>query len=196
MVLISNFSLSLLFVFSELIDNLANFCPYISSLKLESWHTPYGLNELKWCSSITGFQNLEKLEINVYFSLVERIIQWEYYQPYLEMISNFTANPMPKMKELKLNDINAFFQDEFLIYLSDIFPNLETFNLVQLGQGEKDVFDGKIKKLTFWRYHNILPVLRCLGSIKNLNLPSMELVLAPWSYHEEHDQSIALSMHL
>ena len=154
-------------------------------------------SEMKWCSSITGFKNLEKLEISIYFDQVRR--DWAtYYNPYLEMIQEFLENPMPKMKEFKLNTINAFFQDEFLIHLPDIFPNLETFNLVKLGlQGEMDESRvPKNKKYSYWRFDNFLDVLKSLGSLKNLSLPSMELVLAPWNENFEHTQSIRETGHV
>ena len=156
-----NILLSYHLIFSDLINNLANFCPNISSLELDCYAYRDRLDKIKWFSSITGFKNLEKLDISIHFDLVER--RWGHeYEPYIEMIQTFVANPMPKMRELKLKTINAFFQDEFLVHLFDIFPNLETFNLVQLGQGEKDYRDRK-KKLEYWRFYNLIDALKALG---------------------------------
>ena len=135
-------------------------------------------SELEWFSSITSFDNLEKLEIDIYFYQASRSRATD-YDPFVEMVQSFIDNPMPKMKELKLCAINAFFQDEFLSNLPLIFPNLETFNLVELGQqGFTQAKTVATKKLSYWRMDTILDVLRSLGSIKNLSLPTMEMVLA------------------
>ena len=149
-----------------------------------------------WCSGITGFRNLEKLEIGTHFFQVRQ--GWTgLYAALQNMVQTFKENPMTKMKEFKCSTINAFFQDEFLAYLFDIFPNLETFNVSSdLGHqyySDLDEKDG-VRKCSHWRFHNVLPVLRSLGSVKNLTLPSMEMVLAPWRHISddiaEHDVGV------
>merc|ERR1719219_567853 len=45
-------------------------------------------------------------------------------------------------------------------------------------------------KYSYWRFDNILQVLRSLGSVNNLTLPSMEMVLASWNDTDEQYQSI------
>jgi len=76
--------------------------------------------------------------------------------------------------------VNAFCQDEFLGYLSDAFPNLETLVIEEEVTG----------KLPHWRFHNLINVLHNLGSIKNLTLPNMDLHLATWNDTGEHDQNL------
>ena len=161
-------------------------------------------SELEWCSSITKFENLEKLEIDLYFCQTSRSRASD-YNPFIEMVQHFIDNPMPKMKELKICGINAFFQDEFLSNLCYIFPNLETFNLVELGkQGYTDLIHNEqkvsTKKLSYWRIDTILYVLSCLGSIKNLFLPTMEMVLASVNGDAydlgEHDKSVHRTEHV
>ena len=170
-------------------NNLSEFCPNISSLKLAHpacYNKFYAIN---WCSSITGFRNLEKLEMGIYFTQVSRYYASD-YNIYQDMIQTFLDNPMEKMREFKLDTINAFFQDEFLVHLPEIFPNLEKFNFANLGlQGESDK-NNVATKYSYWRFDNILHVLRSLGSVKNLTLPSMEMVLSSWNDTDEHDQSI------
>ena len=160
-------------------------------------------SELEWCSIIKYFDNLEKLEIDIYFYQASRS-RFDDYDPFVEMVQSFIDNPMPKMKELKLCAINAFFQDEFLSNLPLIFPNLETFNLVELGQqGFKGFTDKKTvetKKLSYWRMDTILDVLNSLGSIKNLSLPTMEMVLASVNGDVydlgEHNKSVHRTEHV
>ena len=170
-------------------NNLSEFCPNITSLKLAHPACYNKFYAIKWCSSITGFRNLEKLEMGIYFTQVSR-----YYAPdyanFQDMIQTFLNNPLMKMKEFKLTTINAFFQDEFLVHLPEIFPNLEKFNFADLGlQGESDR-NNVTTKYTYWRFDNILHVLRALGSLNNLTLPSMEMILASWNDNDEPDQSI------
>lgn len=45
-------------------------------------------------------------------------------------------------------------------------------------------------KNSHWRFGNVLEVLRNLGSVENLILPSMGMELASWNVYEEHNQSI------
>jgi hypothetical protein len=153
-------------------------------------------SELEWCSIIKYFDNLEKLEIDIYFYQASRS-RFDDYDPFVEMVQSFIDNPMPKMKELKLCAINAFFQDEFLSNLPLIFPNLETFNLVELGQqGFTDKKTVETKKLSYWRMDTILDVLNSLGSIKNLSLPTMEMVLASINDLGEHNKSVHRTEHV
>ena len=153
-------------------------------------------SELEWCSIIKYFDNLEKLEIDIYFYQASRS-RFDDYDPFVEMVQSFIDNPMPKMKELKLCAINAFFQDEFLSNLPLIFPNLETFNLVELGQqGFTDKKTVETKKLSYWRMDTILDVLNSLGSIKNLSLPTMEMVLASINGDGEHNKSVHRTEHV
>jgi hypothetical protein len=78
-----------------------------------------------WISDVTDFQNLEKLEIDIKIeNHVHRLR--DDYESYLDMLYTFFEFPMYNLKELKLRRVNAFCQDEFLGYLSDAFPNLET----------------------------------------------------------------------
>ena len=176
-------------------------CPNITCLKLGvSCINDFYPSELEWCSSITQFQNLEKLEIDIYFDQVSRS-RFTEYNPFIEMVQHFTDNPMPKMKELKLCGINAFFQDEFLCNLPLIFPILETFNLVKLGQqGYTQKERVETKKLSYWRMDTILDVLNSLGSIKNLSLPTMEMVLASGNGDVydlgEHNKSVHRTEHV
>ena len=126
---------------------------------------------LEWCSSITKFRNLEKLEMGLYLVPSKN---WQEDESYLDMDGDFYNNPMTKLKELKLNTVNVFFQDAFLRNLQRFFPNLQTFNLTKLGA-------PLTKKVSCWKFLEIRQTLRCLGSIENLCLPSMEILLEPWS---------------
>ena len=81
-----------------------------------------------WISDITDFQNLEKLEIDI--NIHRHVYRWKnYYESYLDMLYTFFEFPMYNLKELKLRRVDAFCQDEFLGYLSDAFPNLETLKV-------------------------------------------------------------------
>ena len=138
---------------------------------------------LEWCSSITKFRNLEKLEIGLYLVPSKN---WQEDESYLDMDGDFYNNPMTKLKELKLNTVNVFFQDAFLRNLQRFFPNLQTFNLTKLGnQG----ISGEVpltKTVSCWELFQIRDTLRSLGSVQNLCLPSMEILLEPWSGMAEH----------
>ena len=181
--------------------NLYAFCPNISSLKFECHDRWNYHSEISWFSGITGFHNLEKLEMDIYFREIRRYRTDEYIT-YQEMVQGFLDNPMTKMKEIKMNTISALFQDEFVGHITDIFPNLQTFNLAELGdQGNSgySFLQDKSKdpdKLPHWRYDTILQVLRSLGSIKTLMLPTMELVLSSWNDKDEHYQSIRETGHV
>jgi len=139
---------------------------------------------LEWCSSITKFRNLKKLEIGLY--LVPST-NWQMDESFLNMDGDFLDNPMTKLKELKLNTVNVFFQDGFLCRLERFFPNLQTFNLAKLRHPEEESFTTK--KVSCWTFSQIRETLRCLGSIKNLCLPSMEIVLEPRNDHAQTFQT-------
>ena len=102
---------------------------------------------------------------------------WQSDIDFADMIEGFHDNPMTKLKELKLNTVNVFLQDGFLCWLPKFFPNLQTFNLAKLGkQGDFD--SGLMKKKVYcWTLFDLRSALRGLGSVKNLYLPSMEIVL-------------------
>ena len=174
----------LILIFSLLLHYISEWCPRISNLKMEPCRV--GNNEFKsleWCSSITKFRNLEKLEMGLYLVPSE---SWQEDASYLDMERDFYDNPMTKLKELKLTTVNVFFQDAFLCRLQRFFPNLQTFNLAKLGHqgvlGEEQL----TKKVSCWTFIEIRETLRCLGSIENLCLPSMEILLEPWSGMAEH----------
>ena len=162
-----------------LLHHISEWCPRISYLKMEPYHVDDNeFKSLEWCSSITKFRNLEKLEIGLYLVPSKN---WQSDGSYLDMDREFYINPMTKLKELKLNTVNVFFHDEFLIQLRDFFPNLETFNLVKLGyQGAFEV-EPVEKKISCWKFIELLDVLRSLASVKNLYLPNMQIVLEPWN---------------
>ena len=136
---------------------------------------------LEWCSSITKFRNLKKLEIGLY--LVPST-NWQIDESVLNMEGDFYDNPMTKLKELKLNTVNVFFQDGFLCRLERFFPNLQTFNLANLRRPEEESFTTK--DVSCWTFSQIRDTLRSLGSVENLCLPSMEILLEPWSGMAEH----------
>ena len=105
------------------------------------------------------------------------VINWQSDIDFDGMIESFYDNPMTTLKELKLNTVNVFFQDGFLSWLPKFFPNLQTFNLAKLGkQGDFDTESVK-KKVSCWTFIELRSALRSLGSVKNLYLPSMEIVL-------------------
>ena len=130
-------------VFRSLLYCISESCPNIVCLKLGAGgcFNNFYPEELEWCCSVTKFENLEKLEIDLYFCQTIRSRASD-YNPFMEMVQHFIDNPMPKMKELKLCGVNAFFQDEFLSNLCYIFPNLETFILVKLGK--QGIIDERI----------------------------------------------------
>ena len=184
------------FFFSRLLSIIALWCPNISSLSLKvvSLRSNY-FCEFQWFSSIADFKNLEKLEMDVYLRQVLRQYHFsDEYIDYQEMIQKFLENPMTKMKELKFDCINAIFQDNFLIHLNEIFPNLETFNLTELGDQGYSATSGfheeDPSKYSYWRFDHILEVLQNLGSVKNLTLPTMGMVLASWNDVDEQHQNI------
>ena len=105
------------------------------------------------------------------------VINWQTDNDFVEMTEGFHDNPMTKLKELKLNTVNVFLQDGFLCWFSKFFPNLQTFNLTKLGkQGDFDT-DPVKKKSIYWTLIELRSALRSLGSVKNLYLPSMDIVL-------------------
>merc|ERR1719350_977055 len=87
---------------------------------------------------------------------------------------------MTKMKELKLNAINVFFQSEYLANLRSFYPNIETFNLAKLGSHGD--FEVDVMDVSCWIFIDFLEVFNSLGSIKNLYLPSLEIVLDPYDF--------------
>ena len=170
----------IILIFSLLLQHIAEWCPRISYLKMEPHRKSLDFKSLEWCSSITKFRNLKKLEIGLY--LVPST-NWQMDESFLNMDGDFYDNPMTKLKELKLNTVNVFFQDGFLCRLERFFPNLQTFNLAKLRHPEEESFTTK--KVSCWTFSQIRETLRCLGSIKNLCLPSMEIVLEPKNDHAQ-----------
>ena len=153
---------------------ISEWCPNISHLKLKPGHWHNVFHNISWCSNITKFRNLEKLEIDLY---LVPVINWQTDNDFVEMTEGFHDNPMTKLKELKLNTVNVFLQDGFLCWFAKFFPNLQTFNLTKLGtQGDFDT-DPVKKKSIYWTLIELRSALRSLGSVKNLYLPSMEIVL-------------------
>ena len=176
----------LILIFSLLLYYISEWCPRISYLKMEPSEENYKFKSLEWCSSIAKFRNLEKLEIGLYLVPSRN---WQEDESYLDMDGDFYENPMTKLKELKLNTVNVFFQDGFLCRLQRFSPNLQTFNLAKLGhQGDFEEVTLK-KKVSCWTFSQVRETLRSLGSIKNLCLTSMEIVLEPWSGLAEHAQT-------
>jgi hypothetical protein len=138
-------------------------------------------SEVYWCNIIPNFRNLEKLEIDLYLVPATELNGDPIMEDFNDLAQGFYGNPMTKLKELKLNHVNVFFQDEFLIQLKDFFPNLETFNLANLGSNSVNSELVKNFQLSCWKFIELLDVLKSLGSVKNLYLPSMEIVLEPWN---------------
>ena len=104
---------------------ISEWCPNMTILKLSSTIRVSFNDDFYWISDVTDFQNLEKLEIDINIdNHVHRLR--DDYEAYLDMLYTFFEFPMYNLKELKLRRVNAFCQDEFLGYLSDAFPNLET----------------------------------------------------------------------
>ena len=165
-------------IYSVLMYIISEWCLNITILNLSST-MGVSFKDFYWISDITDFQNLEKLEIDIIIH--NHVYRWkDDYESYLDMLYTFFEFPMYKLKELKLRHVNAFCQDEFLGYLSDAFPNLETLVIEVELNG----------KLPHWRFHNLINVLHNLGSVKNLFLPNMDLHLATWNDTGEHDQSL------
>ena len=170
---------TLLLIFSTLLQYISEWCPNISCLKLKPSHQSNVYSEVHWCPSIANFKNLEKLEIDLYLVPATELNGDPIMEDFNDLAQGFYGNPMTKMKELKLNTVNVFFHDEFLIQLQDFFPNLETYNLAKLGyQGDREPVE---KKISCWKFIELLDVLRSLASVKNLYLPNMQIVLEPWN---------------
>ena len=157
--------------FSIFIDNLNQYCPRISSLRIYVTDSKR-LSSFHWLGWIPRLKNLTKIEIATYVPAAVRSMPDDYNR-FLRSIQMFTENPLPKLKELKMSEIGAFFQDDFLCRLHKAFPNLETFD-VQLGRYSENI----VNSLKFWSLANLPAVLKSLGSVKNLNIPSMDLTLA------------------
>ena len=171
---------SLLLIFSTLLQYISEWCPNISYLKLKPNHQSNVYREVHWCPIIANFKNLEKLEIDLYLVPATELNGDPIMEDFNDLAQGFYGNPMTKMKELKLNTVNVFFHDEFLIQLRDFFPNLETFNLAKLGsQGD---FEVDVMDVSCWKFIELLEVLNSLSSIKNLYLPSMEIELDPYNF--------------
>ena len=167
--------------FSLLLQHISEWCPRISYLRMEAFSVNV-FRRLEWCSSITKFRNLEKLEIGLYLA---PSTNWQEDESFLNMDRDFYDNPMTKLKELKLNTVNVFFQDGFLCRLQTFFPNLQTFNLAKLGYQGNFREETFSKKVSCWKFSQVQQTLRSLGSITNLCLPSMEIVLEPWGAFEQ-----------
>ena len=169
-------------IFSDLLQHISIWCPNISYLKLKPIHEWCNVfSEVYWCNIIPNFRNLEKLEIDLYLVPAKDLNGDLIMEDFNDLAQGFYGNPMTKLKELKLNHVNVFFQDEFLIQLKDFFPNLETFNLANLGSNSVNSELVKNFQLSCWKFIELLDVLKSLGSVKNLYLPSMEIVLEPWN---------------
>ena len=113
--------------YSVLMYIISEWCPNITILNLSST-MGVSFKDFYWISDITDFQNLEKLEIDI--NIHRHVYRWKnYYESYLDMLYTFFEFPMYNLKELKLRRVDAFCQDEFLGYLSDAFPNLETLKV-------------------------------------------------------------------
>ena len=137
--------------------------------KLPSFH---------WLGWIPRLKNLIKIEIATY---VPAAVHWmpDDYNKFLRSIQMFTENPLPKLKELNMSEIGAFFQDDFLCGLHKAFPNLETFE-VRLGRYSENI----VNSLKCWSLAKLPAVLKSLGSVRNLNIPSMDLNLAEDEYND------------
>ena len=171
------FDVDYLDILGELLEYISRWCPNISCLKLKANQHNTVYREINWCSKIVGFRNLEKLEIDLHL-LPDAWDVWD-IDDYI-LGQGLYENPMTKMKELKLNAIKVFFQSEFLANLHSYFPNLETFNLAKLeSQGD---FEVVVMDVSCWKFIELLEVLNSLGSIKNLYLPSLEIVLDPYDF--------------
>ena len=159
--------------------NISKRCPNISVIKLcpSDKFTEYTEFKIfEWCSNIIHFQNLEELEIKVNIDFAKHGTV-EYFLSVV-IARKFTENPMTKLKKLKFSHVNAFCQDELLGSLFDAFPNLETLTV------EKEVNGGPI----YWKFHELLNVLRSLGHVKNLTLPNMNIHLAPYGADHQNFQ--------
>ena len=141
------------------------------------------LSSFHWLRWIPRLKNLTKIEIATYVPAAVRGMPDD-YNKFLRSIQTFTENPLPKLKELKMSEIGAFFQDDFLCRLQKAFPNLETFDL-RLGRYSENI----VNSLKCWSLPNLLAVLKSLGSVKNLNIPSMDLTLA----EDESDDNLAVT---
>ena len=141
------------------------------------------LSSFHWLGWVPRLKNLTKIEIATH---VPAAVRWmpDDYNRFLRSIQVFTENPLPKLKELKMSEIGAFFQDDFLCGLHKAFPNLETFD-VQLGRYSENI----VNSLKFWSLANLPAVLKSLGSIKNLNIPIMDLTLA----EDEFDATLTVT---
>ena len=90
------------------------------------------LSSFHWLGWVPRLKNLTKIEIATH---VPAAVRWmpDDYNRFLRSIQMFTENPLTKLKKLKMSEIGAFFQDDFLCRLHKAFPNLETFE-VQFGR--------------------------------------------------------------
>ena len=128
----SAFSLSLIFhPCSRLMDHVNEYCPNITRLRIYVTDRNR-LSSFLWLAWIPRLKNLKSIEIDTYIPAAVRWMPDEYNR-FLRTIQMFSENPMPKLKELKMSEIGAFFQDDFLCRLNKAFPNLETFD-VQFGR--------------------------------------------------------------
>ena len=141
------------------------------------------LSSFHWLGWVPRLKNLTKIEIATH---VPAAVRWmpDDYNRFLRSIQVFTENPLPKLKELKMSEIGAFFQDDFLCGLHKAFPNLETFD-VQLGRYSENI----VNSLKFWSLANLPAVLKSLGSVKNLYIPSMDVTLA----EDKFDDTLAVT---
>ena len=141
------------------------------------------LSSFHWLGWVPRLKNLTKIEIATH---VPAAVRWmpDDYNRFLRSIQMFTENPLTKLKKLKMSEIGAFFQDDFLCRLHKAFPNLETFE-VQFGRYTENL----VNPLKFWSLANLPAVLKSLGSVKNLAIPSMDLTLV----EDEFDDTLAVT---
>ena len=151
-------------------DHITNHCPSIR--ELEVWRIDKNtLSSFQWLSWIPRLKNLQKIVIQTYVPVEPR---WpvDEYNIFLGVINLFVENPLVKLKEIKMSEVGAFFQDDFLCQLNKAFPNLESYNVDYGKLIEKLPYPQR-----FWCLRSLTSVLDSLGSVKNLNFPSMDLAL-------------------
>ena len=153
-------------------------CPNISSLEVtnvdldKSFPRSLPISCFTW---IPSFHKLEKLKLNCCILPLRTAPEFD-----LRNIDFFIENPMTKLKEMKVEQIGAFFMDTFMSKFHIAFPCLSTFDM-KYGNYHTEFACSQFEEDTdplvnFWKLSTVLDVLESLSSsVKNVYFENFQI---------------------